>query len=34
MIYLLHFTLNTTAPPARISSPNCSADVAIASSGE
>ena len=32
--YLLHFTLNTTPPPARVSSPNRAAAVAIASSGE
>ena len=32
--YLLHFTLNTTPPPVRVSSPNRAAAVAIASSGE
>ena len=32
--YLLHLTLNTTPPPARVSSPNRAAAVAIASSGE
>ena len=32
--YLLHFTLNTTPPPGRVSSPNRAAAVAIASSGE
>ena len=33
-IYLLHFTLNTTPPPARVPSPNRAAAVAIASSGK
>ena len=33
-IYLIHFTLNTTPPPGRVSSPNRAAAVAIASSGE
>ena len=32
--YLLHFTLNTTPPPARVSSPNRAAAVSIASSGK
>ena len=32
--YLLHLTLNTKPPPARVSSPNRDAAVAIASSGE
>ena len=32
--YLLHFTLNTTPPPSRVSPPNRAAAVAIASSGE
>ena len=34
LFYLLHFTLNTTPPPGRISLPNRAADVAIVSSGE
>ena len=32
--YLLHFTLNTTLPPGRVSSPNRDTSVDIASSGE
>ena len=34
MDYLLHFTFNTTPPPASVSSPNRAAAVAIVSSGE
>ena len=34
MCYLLHFTLNTTPPPSRVSSPNRADAVAIASSGK
>ena len=34
IVYLLHFTLNTTAPPGRVSSPNRAVAVAIASSGK
>ena len=34
LIYLLHFSLNTTPPPARKPSPKHAAAVVIASSGE